>query len=102
MGPASSVAAVLIDLLLCLGDTSLTILIREAYDFTLGRQVAFYTPLLQFCKVALRGDAVFLVNPGKFPGLLLDGFLFLLFGAAFFKGIELLLQSLLFVVNGFF
>ncbi len=78
----------------------MSVLICKANDFTVGRQIAFYTPLLQFGKVSLCANAVFLVNFGKFLALFLDGFLFLPLGATFFKGIELLLQPLLVVANG--
>ena len=72
-------------------EAPLAVLFSEAYDVTLGRQVAFYTPLLQFAKIVFGGNAVFLID---FPVFLLqfsDGFFFLLLGATFIEGLELLL-----------
>ena len=60
-GALSSGVAVLLNLFIRRGDALLAVLFSEADDLTLGRQVAFYTPLLQFGKVVFGGNAVFLL-----------------------------------------
>jgi len=81
----------LLNLFIRLCGAPLAVLFGKAYDVTLGCQVAFYTSLLQFAQIVFGGNAVFLID---FPVFLLqfpDGFFFLLLGATFIEGLELLL-----------
>ena len=90
----------MLNLVVRLVDAPLALFFSEAYDVTFRRQIAFYTPLMQFGKVVLSGNAVFLIDFAVFLFQFPDGFFFLLLGAAFIEGLESFLQPLLFLVNG--